>query len=531
MSSTLKNTILLSGILTACFFFVSKNASGQQGPPWWFKNTGQNHTILISDLYPVFINNLPADSGDYIGVFYDSLGQEACGGYVLWENETTALSAWGEDEGNDGFKAGELFHFRIWDATEKKEFRCLFEFNGEDFPSYNTYQANGMSGLNWLKAYSDAIFQLSTGWNFFCPNVGSVFPLDSLVSQFNQKLQIMKNSAGQVWFPSENLMEFHQLNAGEIYRINLSSEIDIQLFGLEKFQGDSTFSMDEGFSLFPYYFDQKISASYFFDSSLNNIELIRDDQGNLIWPVMGISQIQNLSPFEAYWIKSSGAFTVHHPDLEFITEIEDPFYAPVYFSNVVKQESCMFFGLPLTAWDSLPEIGDEIGVSDLSGRIFGAAVFEGKDLGFVVWGDNVLSQEKDGLKNFEPFRVVIWRQSTGFEDFVNIGSWIQGDSIYGENKISIVEQVKKIDEPSDRDYELNVLSEASSTWIEWILPVDAFTHIDVFSIHGQFIENVVYSNGLKGKHRKQIQNQLAPGIYLVRLQAAERMLTERFIVF
>ncbi len=88
-------------------------------PPWTYKNTGSNHTLLMSNNIPIYINSLPIDSGDYIGVFYDSLGTLKCAGYTMWQNTTTALAAWGADSGLDGFATGETFKWKIWDSSQE----------------------------------------------------------------------------------------------------------------------------------------------------------------------------------------------------------------------------------------------------------------------------------------------------------------------------------------------------------------------------------------------------------------------------
>ncbi len=168
-------------------------------PPWQYRNTGNNHTILILESSIITLNNQLLDSGNYIGVFYDSLGVLACGGYVHWINSTTSLTAWGTDNGLDGFVHGETFKFKIWDSSKGKEYLAVSEFNEEDFPSYNSYASNGMSGIVSIEAYPEQNIKLKKGWNFFSSYISPInSPLDSLIQQLNSELIIITDFENEI---------------------------------------------------------------------------------------------------------------------------------------------------------------------------------------------------------------------------------------------------------------------------------------------------------------------------------------------
>ncbi|MDV7391733.1 hypothetical protein RZS08_10285, partial [Arthrospira platensis SPKY1] len=63
-------------------------AQGDQGPTrpdWTFTRTSLSSVIAIPTTVQPSINGVPLVRGDYIGVFYDSLGTLACAGYVMWD--------------------------------------------------------------------------------------------------------------------------------------------------------------------------------------------------------------------------------------------------------------------------------------------------------------------------------------------------------------------------------------------------------------------------------------------------------------
>ena len=65
-------------ILLVIFLLIFYQGNAQ--PSWFYTNTGSNHTILVQDTIEISIDGIQISNGDYIGVFYDSLGAEACAG-------------------------------------------------------------------------------------------------------------------------------------------------------------------------------------------------------------------------------------------------------------------------------------------------------------------------------------------------------------------------------------------------------------------------------------------------------------------
>lgn len=79
-------------------------------PEWMYINTGYSHSILIQGTIPVTIDSIQISIGDYIGVFYDSLGTEVCAGYEVWNGQGLTFTAWGDNPQTtelDGFVLGE----------------------------------------------------------------------------------------------------------------------------------------------------------------------------------------------------------------------------------------------------------------------------------------------------------------------------------------------------------------------------------------------------------------------------------------
>ena len=103
--------------------FLKMTTVNAQNAPWYYKTTGSNHTLLVSSTIPITIGGVQLVEGSYVGVFFDSLGTLACAGYTEYTPSTgnMFISAWGADNGNDGFLSNEEFKWKVWDVLTGNE--------------------------------------------------------------------------------------------------------------------------------------------------------------------------------------------------------------------------------------------------------------------------------------------------------------------------------------------------------------------------------------------------------------------------
>ena len=167
-------------------------------PDWSSTITSTNHTILIQEATPITINGIQIESGDYIGVFYDSLGILACGGYQIWDGASTTITAWGEDIGNDGFIVGEEFKWKIWDASENVEYIANATYMPvPPMTDQGFFAVNGLSGISSLTASESQEISLPLGWSLFSTYINPFdSSIDSIFNEIVSNVEIVKNYLG-----------------------------------------------------------------------------------------------------------------------------------------------------------------------------------------------------------------------------------------------------------------------------------------------------------------------------------------------
>ncbi len=114
--------ITVTALAVSCLFVFTGFSQSDTTHFTFTSRTGNNATIVISETTDIKVNGESLQEGDEIGVFTpDSL----CVGAVVWENNSAALTVWGNNEfteEKDGIEPGEQMHFRIWKKDLHTEF-------------------------------------------------------------------------------------------------------------------------------------------------------------------------------------------------------------------------------------------------------------------------------------------------------------------------------------------------------------------------------------------------------------------------
>ena len=113
---------------------------------------------------------------------------------------------------------------------------------------------------------------------------------------------------------------------------------------------------------------------------------------------------------------------------------------PVHFNEPINTGSNMTIGLPLTSWESIPSIGDEVGAYGADGILIGSTTFQGEHLALTIWGDDLTTDKKDGLSEGEKISFRLWNSQTGVEQTLEV-RWEEGVGVYTTDGISIAGQI------------------------------------------------------------------------------------------
>ncbi|MEA3444615.1 MAG: hypothetical protein U9R19_07790 [Bacteroidota bacterium] len=284
-------------------------------PSWTYVNTGNNHTILVQDTTSISINGIPIEIGDYIGVFYDSLGILACAGYMPWLGTNSAITAWGSQSGNnDGFATGEEFKWKIWDASAQCEYLSEAEYITSAFPNTGFYNVNGMSALLSLSSSSvdSQLVGLVQGWSIISTYI-EAFELstDSIFAPVINEIIILKNGDGDVfWPPYLNMIGDLQVEQG--YQVYMSSLQTLPVYGFAVIPQNIQIPLSQNWSIISYLRVSPGNVAQMLSSLGNLVIIVKNGNGMVYWPPF-INDIGNMLPGQGYQIKLSSPGTLVYP--------------------------------------------------------------------------------------------------------------------------------------------------------------------------------------------------------------------------
>ena len=502
-------------------------------PDWTFNQASDNHTILISDTIPKTIDGINIDTNDFIGVFYDSLGVEKCGGYIIWQGSTIALAAWGEVNGNDGFVVGDEFLWKIWDSSEGTEHDAVATYY-QNYPQTAYYATNGMSVLSSLTVITSVTqtINIPSGWSMISTYIDPFEPaIDSMFSDIVSEILIVKDASGAVFWPVFNLNMIGNNVVGDGYQVNAISNQTIEVTGTLVEPENTTFIVPLGWSIIGYLRTTPMDLVAVFSSCVSDLIIVKDASGTVYWPVFSLNMIGDMKPGKGYQINTSAGFSFTYPaNATTFSKSNIEKVNPLHYKNIKVTDNNMTLGIPINTWETLPNFGDEVGVFSQLGLLVGSGVFVGNNMAIPIWGNDETTPEIDGMIAGEEFLIKLWDGET--ERIISVDSWMEGSNGFGINKIAIAELVAQNLEL--RTFELFQNSPnpfKGETEFSFYIPENTRVTFSILNVFGETIEVLISDELEKGKHSLKYHcKALAAGTYYYRLETPNFTETKKMVV-
>lgn len=490
--------------------------------PWSFTITSGNHSVLLPVSADITIDTSAIEPGDFIGVFFDSLGTLVCAGYAEWTGITTALTAWGADVGLDGLAMGETFKWKIWDASEDTVFDAYATFE-PTMPNQENYATNGMSAILTLGTtvlFSVQTINLMQGWGIYStyidpfePNVDSVFA--NIVSQ----VQIIKDGNGSIFWPQYGLNLIGNLVIGNGYQIKMFVPDVLELVGYAVVPEQSPISITATWGLYGYLRQTPAPIAAMLSSIVSGIEIVKNGTGAIYWPAYGINMIGNMMPGAGYQIKILNPQTlVYPPNTTAFSKSGKSNHPSVHFGQAKNTGENMSLAIPAKAWPSgfAPKPNSEIAIYSAHQQLVGSGRFESQHIALSIWGNDELSEETDGMLPGEGFEIRYWSTETE-EVPLRITDWEKGNGLFIKNKINVARRIEVEENFRLSQNYPNPFTTQSE--VEVYLPKTVSAHLKIFNEFGR-LEMAFPLNNLKtGSNKISIPAEdLASGHYFYRFE-------------
>ena len=480
------------------------------------------HTISVTALQ---LRGERAAWGDEIGVFTpDGL----CVGASLWFNQLTRVEAFGDDPATDavdGFRDGESFFFRVFDGSLSREFAGDYTLLAGD----ETLRSGGATRLSievpGLRR--DNQWSLPLGWSLISANVHPDDPslpgmLGALLA--DGSLMVLKNGIGHFFFPGRQFDNIERWNGTEGYWIKVKNPANFAASG-DAISGDTPIELNAGWSLISYLPTFEMDATSAFAPLGDNLDVVKDGEGNFYLPAYGFSNIGNTRPGNGYAIRVQQATEFVYPGQGRNAATQES-YQFTHADPPVSTGSCMsvlLIGEALRA-------GSEVVARSAEGVLVGAGIAqENGRLGLAVWGDDVLTTELDGLSSGEAFSLQIWNDVTGWESIaLNLKT---GSLVYSSDGITVGELMS-----TNLPTEL-VLSGAypnpfnGLTTVKFSVPAASQVKLTLHDLLGKEVAGLLDGEVTAGSHAVVLTaGDLASGTYILKLRTANEYRTSKVVL-
>jgi hypothetical protein len=243
---------------------------------------------------------LQIEIGDFIGVFYDSLGTYVCAGYQVWVGINTSVIAYGENIGNDGFTIGEQFKWKIWKSTDDIEYYADANYD-LTMPDTGYFNANGLSKLTALAGYESQQIALPEGWSIFSTYISPGNPdFNDIFIPILSDIIIAKDNSGQVFWPLYSINSIGDASTGQAYYIKMNLANNLLIGGTALVPENTQISLYENWNMLGYLRNSAASIELLLSPISSSISIVKNDEGNIFWPIYYINMIGDMEPGKGY---------------------------------------------------------------------------------------------------------------------------------------------------------------------------------------------------------------------------------------
>ena len=462
----------------------------------------------------------------------------------------------------DGYISGHRATFKIWDASEQKEYSAVkIIYNSGD----NVF-TSGTSTWYHIEGYTSMAQEiaLKEGWNLFSlnvmpENINMVQVVQSLIDT-RSLVNIQNESGNAIEYISGTSTLINNIgNWGptEGYKIKLNTPAIFSTTGVPIFQ-PVQINLMSGWNIMSYPASILQDALVVFNNLINSNQLIKvqDENGSAIEIIPGttgwINNIGNLTPGKGYRVRVAvnDILTVN-PSLQetdgkvrsITTSPFSEFYKTIWKGNGLDHMNIYLSETSNTT--SLFKAGNEIGIFDGSICVGAGVIINNSDkfYPFVVSADDPTTPEIDGFINGHTINIRVLDSGTRKEiSGIGLGFYPDSNLVFepmGTASININSIVSGLDEQIEgatflgNNYPNPFKGRTTIPFVvEKEMPVD----ISIYDLLGKKLTTLVHGNLQPGSYTTQWDAggeksiPIKPGVYVCKMQSSNNVFTKLIVV-
>ena len=464
---------------------------------------GPTATITAeSDLEPM-IGERDFIPGDAIGVFFsDDNDNLKCGGYGVWNENDLDISIYGDDPGTDdkdGFDDGEDFLMKVWDSKAGVQYDAEFTIRQGDPTSF---MEDGLSYLETFQGITEVtqVIEMTSSWNIIS---GYVMPenddITVIIEPIESDLLIIKDVEGDMYFPSLGVNTLGNWNYLEGYKTYMYNAASLEITGIKVKPEETEIILNNGWRLLSYLRDSDMDIATAVESIEDQFLIIKDVNGNLYFPSLGVQTLNTLSPGMGYMIYMTEQGNLIYPSNStprkpFVNKTPSAeILIPTYSATGNNCTAILEF-------DDKYE-GMEAGAFSSQGLLLGSGKINNGFVAMTIWGDDVHTDMLDGARDLEliDFKLLTGKGNLRSIRTGSIFELISKKDIagiyYQENAIYQAKAIVEQNEPQEEIIKCYPNPSLGKLFLSITLSTPAGIFIEVYNSNGKKIyKNKIYDN-------------------------------------
>jgi len=370
---------------------------------------------------------------------------------------------------------------------------------------------------------------LPQGWRMFSTYINQTADIDDVMANVSSSILLVKNNAGQVYWPSMSTNGIHNMAIGQGYQVKMNNAEVLTIAGISVEPENTPISLNPGINLIGMLRHTPVSAVDIFAPVIQSLIYVKLNNGMVYLPQYQVNQVITLQPDDAFKVLMTSPGVITYPSNNDNLPVKENLVLaePSYFSKPMNTGSNMTLLIPNKELADIMTLGDEIAVYASNGLVAGSAVYEGSTIAMAIWGMDVTQPEKSGLIKSESYEIKIYNYETGRITRFESIEFELGDGTYQENSLAVVKSLNL-----NLNFNLTIYPNPASEMLKvnFTLSEPDQVRIELFNNIGQLVHAELIE-GTKGDqlHIMSLQN-LSAGQYTFRLSTQQGIKEQNMLI-
>ena len=441
---------------------------------------------------------------------------------------------------NSNLDPGEQFSVTVtFTPDEVREYECELTVLSDD-PDQGEYVIE-------LRGTGEGVnnVQFERGWNMISINIlpheefwareegpDILLMTEQLrIDEENHHIILMKDGAGQFYAPPFEFNSIPYWNLTQGYQIKVDEAV-LAVWSGEAIPPDADIPLEEGWNLIAYLPTYQLDASapdfQVLAPIIDHVLIAKDGLGQFLSPAFNFSNMTPWRETQGYQVKVDADVVLNYPqeqdEVAFHAVLADAPVCQIGHWNIdpTSENMSVLITSLKVGQVFLSANGSQIAALSPDGLLVGSGTVNAESrCGLAVWGDDLSTDQIDGLQAGEGFALKLW--DAGTETELSVETIQHGAGlVYATDSFTALDLSMQSAIPGDF-----YLSQAypnpfnSMTKLSYGLPETGQVSIRVYDLSGRCVETLIDGLQTAGHHSVTWDGcEIASGVYIIKMRSA-----------